>query len=131
MAQREPLYKYMYADWMPELLKSALVHNLASDDWVAKVHTMAAMLSLPLDYQLINALAENLNDTHWPSRLMALYLLAKKQDASFNKVLDWTAEYDSNPLVRDMAIALGAAKPQNTDELSTEGQPTEQPGTGD
>jgi tetratricopeptide (TPR) repeat protein len=131
MAQREPLYKFMYADWMPELLKSALVHNLAGDDWVAKVHTMTAMLSLPLDYQLINALAENLNDSHWPTRLMALYLLAKKQDASFKKVLDWTAEYDSNLLVRDMAIALGAARRKKTDELSTEGQPTEQPGTGD
>jgi hypothetical protein len=113
MANREPLYKFMYADWMPDLLKSALVHNLTSDDWVAKVHTMADMVSLPLDYELINAAAENLNDTHWPTRLMAVYLLAKSQGDNFNKVLDWTAKYDSDKLLRDMAIALGAAVPQD------------------
>ncbi|GAG45152.1 unnamed protein product, partial [marine sediment metagenome] len=28
MANREPLYKFMYADWMPDLLKSALLHSL-------------------------------------------------------------------------------------------------------
>jgi hypothetical protein len=112
MANREPLYKFMYADWMPDLLKSALLHNLAHDDWVVKVHTMAAMLALPLDYELIDALAENLNDTHWPTRLMAVYLLAKNQNSSFAKVLDWTAEYDSHQFVRDMAIALGGTAPQ-------------------
>jgi tetratricopeptide (TPR) repeat protein len=110
MANRDPLYKFMYADWMPDLLKSALLHNLTDDDWVAKVHTMAGMLLLPLDYELTNALAENLNDTHWPVRMMAIYLLAKSHDSNFTKVLDWTAKYDSSSLVRDMAITLGAAK---------------------
>ena len=56
MANRKPLYKFMYADWMPALLKSALLDNLTSDDWVVKVYTMADMTSLPLDYELINAL---------------------------------------------------------------------------
>lgn len=112
MANREPPYKFMYADWMPALLKSALLHNLTDDDWSVKVHAMAAMLVLPLDYELINALAENLNDAHWPTRLMAIYLLAKNQSESFAKVLDWTAEYDPHKLVRDTAIALGAAAPQ-------------------
>ena len=120
MANREPLYKFMYADWMPDLLKSALLHNLNDNDWVAKVHTMASMLTLPLDYEFINALTESLNDTHWPARMIAIYLLAKNQDSNFAKVLDWTAKYDSSNLVRDMAIALGAARPQQQEQL----QPT-------
>lgn len=107
----------MYADWMQALLTSALLHNLKGDDWAAKVHTMACMSSLPLDYELINALAENLNDIHWPVRMMAIFLLAKNQDNNFNKVLDWTAKYDSSELVRDMAIALGAATPQQQEQL--------------
>jgi len=112
MAGQEPLYKFMYADWMPGMLKSALVHNLDDDDWVVKVDTMAGMLSLPLDYELISAAAKNLHDTHWPTRMMAVYLLAKNQNSNFGKVLDWTARYDPSKLVRDMAIALGAAGPQ-------------------
>jgi tetratricopeptide (TPR) repeat protein len=122
MANREPLYKFMYADWMPALLKAALLHNLAYDDWVTNVYTMADMTSLPLDYELINALSENLNDTHWPTRLMAIYLLAKNQNDKFTKVLDWTAKYDSNELVRNMAIALGAAVPEPQEPAA---QPTE------
>ena len=116
MARREPLYKFMYADWMPELLKSAIIHNLTDDDWVTKVHTMAAIFSLPLDYGLINALAENLNDENWPVRMMTLSLLARNQHRNFKKVLDWAAKYDNNMIVRGMAIALGAEKPQITQE---------------
>lgn len=112
MANRQPPYKFMYADWMPALLKSALLHNLNDNDWSVKVQTMTGMLILPLDYELINALAQNLNDVHWPTRLMAIYLLAKNQNESFAKVLDWTAEYDPHKLVRDTAIALGGTAPQ-------------------
>jgi len=115
MADREPLYKLTSADWMPALLQSALVHNLTrDDDWVAKIHTMAGILSLPLDYELTSAVAGNLNDKHWPARMMALYLLAECQDSDFTKVLDWTAKYDSSKLVRNMALALGAASPEKT-----------------
>jgi tetratricopeptide (TPR) repeat protein len=109
MATQEPPYKFMHADWMEDMLKSALVHNLGDDDWVVKVDTMAGLLSLPLDHELIKGAAKNLNDTHWPARMMAIYLLAKNQNSNFGKVLDWTAKYDSNKLVRDMAIALGTA----------------------
>ncbi|MHC4634751.1 MAG: hypothetical protein ACYSYU_06000, partial [Planctomycetota bacterium] len=92
MANREPLYKFMYADWMPAMLKAALVHSLReNEDWIAKSYTMAAMLDLPLDYELLDAVAENLNETHWPARMMAVYLLAGKQGENFKKVLDWTA----------------------------------------
>ncbi len=112
MANREPLYKFMYADWMPVMLKSALLQHLNDEDWVAKIHTMIAMLSMPLDYELINAVAKNLDDNNWPVRMMANYLLAKKQGEKFTKVLDYSARYDSNELVRDMAVALGAPPPQ-------------------
>ena len=129
MANREPLYKFISADWIPALLKSALIHNLTDDDWVVKVHTMAAMLSPPLDYELTAAVAENLNDTHWPPRLMAVYLLAKPQGGSFGKVLDHNARYDPNKLVRDMAIALGGAAPQprETADQQNQTKPAEQP----
>lgn len=127
MANKEPLYKFMYADWMPPMLKSALLHSLSSDDWVEKTYAMANMTSLPMDYEMMNAVAENLNDTHWPTRLMAVYMLAKSQNKNFEKVLDWTAKYDPNILVRDMAIALGAVDPkeelqdsQNTDESTNQ-----------
>ena len=112
MANREPLYKFMYADWMPDLLKSLVLRGLADDDWVVKVHTMAGLLSLSLDYDLTRAVAENLNDTRWPVRFMATYLLAKSQAGSFAKVLDWSVRYDQSGLIRRMAIALGAAVPQ-------------------
>jgi len=39
--------------------------------------------------------------------MMAVYLLSRTADRSFDKVLDWTAKNDSSELVRDMAIALG------------------------
>ncbi len=110
----------MYADWMPELLKSSLAHSITGDDWIAKVHIMAAMLPLPLDYELAGAISENLNDSHWPVRLMAVYLLANSQEGKFTKVLDWTAKYDSHKLVRDMAIALGAQAPPEEEKQKQE-----------
>jgi tetratricopeptide (TPR) repeat protein len=127
MADRQPFYKFTYADWMPDLLKSALLHNLTDDDWVVRVNTMADMLSLPLDYDVINTLAENLNDSYWPVRMMAVFLLAKNQNTGFNKVLDWTAEYDSNSIVRDMAVALGAALPPPPPVQEPTKQPQQQP----
>ncbi|MFB0552227.1 MAG: tetratricopeptide repeat protein [Phycisphaerae bacterium] len=110
MLKRKPLYRYKYANWMEPLLSSALsglLHNPANGQWVVTVHTMAEMLSLPLDYELISAVAKNLNDTNWPVRMMAVYLLSKTADRSFDKVLDWTAKNDASEIVRDMAIALG------------------------
>ena len=112
MANCPPLYKFMYADWMPALLKSALLHSLNDDAWVVKVNTMAAMLDLPMDYEMIDAVSKNLSDTHWPARLMAVYLLARTRGSNFGKVLDYSAQYDSNQFVRGMAIALGAVKPE-------------------
>jgi len=132
MAEHGIIYRYKYADWMPDLLKSALLKesglllNPAEDEWVVKVHTMAEMLSgpgrfpgnlapraldrrsanLPLDSELMNAVAKNLNHSKWPVRMMAVYLLAKSSDRTFDKVLDWVAKNDSAWLVRDMSAAL-------------------------
>lgn len=111
MANREPLYKLKSADWMPALLKSALVQAVTDDDWTVRVHAMAGMVSLPLDYELISGLSENLRETHWPCRLMAIFLLAKSGGSNFSDVLDWTAKHDSNEYVRRMAIALSGTKP--------------------
>jgi tetratricopeptide (TPR) repeat protein len=127
MAGLKPLYKFTYTDSMPPVLKSALLNSFASDDWVAKAYIMTDMTSLPLDYDFLNALSENLNDTHWPVRLMAIYLLAKNQDTSFTKVLDWAAKYDSSKSVRDMAIALGGTPPPPPQELAEPNKPTSQP----
>jgi len=113
MSNRTPPYKFMYADWMTSLLKNALSHksglllNRVDDEWVVKVCTMADMLSLQMDHELISAVAENMNNTKWPVRLMAVYLLTTVPDSKFKQVLDWTAKNDPNKNVRDMAIVLG------------------------
>jgi hypothetical protein len=130
MDNRKPLYKYLYADWMPTMLKSALIHesgllrNPTDGEWVVKTRTMAGMLSLSLDHEITRAVADNLNNTKWPVRMMALYLLAKDADSEFAKVLDWAAKNDSNKLVRDMAVALVASRPQihRPAELMTPGE---------
>jgi len=109
----EKPYKFACADWMPQLLKSALARNLADDDWVVRVHTMLSLLDLPLDYELTRAASENLNAPSWPVRMAALYLLARSDGAAFADVLDWTARYDSSDLVRQMASALGGKPTQN------------------
>jgi hypothetical protein len=113
MSNRKPPYRFLYADWMTSLLKSALSHksglllNPAEDEWIVKVHTMADMLSLPIDHEIISAVAENMNSAKWPVRLMAVYLLSTIPDSQFNQVLDWTAKNDPSKTVRDMAIVLG------------------------
>ncbi len=114
MAEHGALYRYKYADWMPNLLKSAMLQesglllNPAEDEWVVKVHTMAEMLSLSLDTELMNAVAKNLNHPKWPVRMMALYLLAKSPENKFDSVLNWAAQNDSSQLIRNMAVALNS-----------------------
>jgi tetratricopeptide (TPR) repeat protein len=113
MLNNKPLYRFMYADWMGPLLRNALLHeagllhNSTNGQWIVKVHTMAEMLSLPLDFELISAVAKNLDDTNWTVRMMAVYLLSKTNDRNFDKLLEWTAKNDASKPVRDLAIALG------------------------
>lgn len=120
-------YKFTYSASMSPLLNSALLHSLVWDDWVVKAHIMTDMTSLSLDYGFIDALSKNLNDMHWPVRLMALYLLAKNQDSSFTKVLDWAAKYDSSKFVRDMAVALGGTPPSPLQQPIEPNKPANQP----
>ena len=127
MAGREPLYKLVYADWMPELLKSALLHSLRDADWVTKVNAMAAMLDLPMDHKMVDAVARNLNDNAWPTRMMATYLLANTQGERFKKVLDHTAEFDSSNYVRDIAFALGGANPFEQQQPASNSDESSQP----
>jgi len=98
----------------PVLLTDAVRKSLSDEDWKVKLQTMAAMVSFPASpsYDLIRAVSENLNDRHWPVRMMALYLLSSLQPDAFRPVLNWTAKYDQNMAVRNMAFALGADKPQ-------------------
>ncbi len=124
MSDRQPSYRFMYADWMPKLLTDGLSHesglllNPAEAQWVVKVHTMADMLPLPLQHKLIKAVAENLYNTKWPVRMMAVYLLAKNPGSGFDKVLDWVAQNDMNQSVRDMAILLGRSLPNQSPSYS-------------
>jgi hypothetical protein len=135
MAEHGTLYRFKYADWMPELLKSALVHESglllspSDGDWVVKVHTMAEMISLPLDQELAGAVSKNLNNAYWPVRLMAVYLLAKTPEKGFRNVLDWVAQYDANEMVRNMSVALGAAEPQPTGLRGLPAPPVRSKGT--
>ena len=118
MAVQGVQYKFKFAEWMPVLLKTSLTHDSGlllypgPDQWVVKVHTMADMVQLPLDMDLTKAVARNLTDTHWPVRLMALYLLASDGGGEFGTVLEWASKYDVHPLVRDMTAALTAAPAQ-------------------
>ena len=100
------------SDWVTDMLRNALLHesgllrNPADSEWTVKVHTIAEMLPLSLDYELTGAVAENLNNTKWPVRMMAVSLLASSPASKFGPVLDSTATRDPSKFVRDMAIAL-------------------------
>jgi len=113
MSNRKPPYRLVYADWMWNMFRNALLHesgllrNPGEGEWVVKVHTMAEMIYLPMDPELVSAVAENLSSDNWPVRMMAMYLLARTQQGRFHKVLDWAATYDPDQLVREMAEALG------------------------
>ena len=119
MPESKPLYRHMSADWMAPLLRSALSHESGLlrhpgvTEWVVKVYTMSEMLGLPLDHELMKIVAENLNHPQWPVRMMAMYLLAVKQQGVFDKVLDWTVEHDPSPFVRDMAASLRRASSES------------------
>ncbi len=114
MTGQGTLYRYKYAEWMPSFLKSALLQdsglllNTVKDNWEVNVHTMAEMLSLPLDAELMNVVAKNLKHPRWPVRMIAVYLLAKSSENEFDGVLNWAAENDSCVLIRDMASACTA-----------------------
>jgi hypothetical protein len=104
-------YKTFYTENLPQFLKTGLLKNLKDENWEVRTETLAAMTAVPLDITFIKQVSENLNDAYWPVRLMAVKLLAET-NSDFSKVLDWTARYDSEELVRDMAVAFGAKVPE-------------------
>jgi len=124
MSGTKPYYSYKYAE--PVWLKSALKQSLADDNWTVKVQTMLALIDYPMDYELIKAGAVNLNDTDWPVRMTALFLLARSRGPNYQEVLNWYAKYDSNEFVRSMAVALGGVEPEQPKNLPHE-QPIVEP----
>lgn len=99
------------------LLVDAVRKLLVDPDWKIRVYTLDRLvsLSMPLDAEMIGEISDNLNHEKWPVRMMAMYLLAKAQPESFQRVLDWTVEHDSHPLNRRMALALGAKEPASNE----------------
>ncbi len=102
-------YHIVFTDGMKTMLKSALIYdsgllrNPENGNWVVKVYTMAELLTLPMDYELVEAVAENLYNEKWPVRMLAVYLLAESQGRNFEKVLDGISKTDRNQLVQDIA----------------------------
>jgi len=117
--QRSDL-KYRRASLDNALLKDAVRRGLADDDWSVRAQTMAAMLSLslPQDFEITKVISENLTDPNWPVRMLSIYALSQSGQKDFSRVLNWTAEYDTNENVRNLAIALGGVVPEKTDIAS-------------
>ncbi len=107
MARSGPLYRYIRVE--RSILVDAVKCGLADSNWKVKIQAMGALtlFSGSLDYELTRAISSNLRDDHWPVRMMALYILSKASNDGFGQVVDWSAKYDSQWLVRSMAIALG------------------------
>ncbi len=122
MARSSSLYRHIRVE--RPILVDAVNHGLTDANWKVKVQAMEALglLSGSLDYELTRAVSSNLSDDHWPVRMMALYTLSKSPDDGFGQVIDWSAKYDSQQLVRSMAVALGGQ------EMPV---PTEKPGSGE
>lgn len=111
MANREPLYKFAYKEWMPDMLKSALIANLSDKNWIVRANTLASLYPLPLDYSLTKVVSNNLQDSQWPVRLLAVAVLSKNQSDNFSKVRQWIAKHDSDELVKHLASVYESQTP--------------------
>jgi hypothetical protein len=133
-----PVYRFMYAE--PELLSSALARCLTGNDWILKVQTMAVMQKLKLDYRLTEAVSNDLHNQYWPARLIAVFTLANQRQQQFMPVLNWKAQNDPHPLVKQMAAVFSgnsglsdstgsinaSAKPLPSDPQSIQQTPAEE-----
>jgi len=101
-----PAYRYIKAD--QTLLVDTVRKALVDQNWKVRVQTMDSLMvmAIPLEYGMVREISQNLNHEQWPVRLMAMLVLAKSQPGSFDKVLDWTSQYDPYWLNRRMALAL-------------------------
>jgi tetratricopeptide (TPR) repeat protein len=106
---RTSSYRVVFSDGMNTMLKSALIYdsgllrNKDDDGWILKVYTMAELTSFPLDFELVEAVSDNLSNTNWPVRMMAVYTLAESQGDKFMKALEGISKNDQNQLVKDIA----------------------------
>ncbi len=111
LSGRKTEYRVVFSDGIQSMLKSSLVsesgllRNPDNSGWVVKVFTMAELMPLTLDYELVQALSENLYNSDWPVRMMAVYLLAESQKDKFTRVLESISKNDRNQLVKDIAAA--------------------------
>jgi tetratricopeptide (TPR) repeat protein len=107
MSESRPLYRYTRVE--RPILIDAVKRSLADDNWKVRLHAIEALTQFAgkLDSEVTNALAVTINDTHWPVRMAAMYLLSKSQTEGFGRVLEWSAKSDSEPIVRSMAGVLG------------------------
>lgn len=105
-------YRFVRAE--PMLLKDAVRRMLADEDWIIRLQTLSTFtdVSLKLDSSILASISENLSHERWPVRLMSLYILSGLDSKNFDAVLNWTAQNDANPFVRQMAKSLGAAVAQ-------------------
>lgn len=102
----EAPYSFTYEE--PVLLKSALLRGLNDENWVVRLRSITAIKDLPLDYELVNAVAKNLYAEGWPVRMVALFVLAKTQGRDFAKVVNSVGDADDSEFVRGMAVAFSA-----------------------
>ena len=107
MEKTRPLYRYIRVE--RPILVDAVKRSVVDKNWKVRVQAIKTLAMWPdrLDYQVTSVVSSSLNDTNWPVRMMALYILSKSQGEEFQLVLDWSAKYDSQQLVRDMSITLG------------------------
>ena len=107
MSKSKPMYRYIHVE--RPLLVDAVKRSVVDKNWKVRVQAIEALAMRPkhVDYQVTQVISGSLNDSHWPVRMMALYVLSKSQGSEFQQVMDWSAKYDSQSLVRNMAVALG------------------------
>ncbi len=112
---------FSYVQVPQTLLVDAVRRALRDDNWKVRVQALESLVSLsvPLDSDLIQDISSNLNHEKWPVRLVTMYLLAKSQPETFQKVLDWTAQHDPDQFIRKMATAMGAKEPKTNQKTET------------
>ena len=118
MSRTKPLYRYIQVE--NPIVIDAIKRTIADKNWKVRCHAIQNLTILPgkLDYKITSALSASLNDTNWPVRMMALYVLANNQPENFTQVLDWSAGHDAHILVREMATLLGG-KPSTSASTET------------
>lgn len=109
---RDVLYRFKYADWMPAKLRSALTSDSglllhdSDEQWEAVAIILNHLSGLTLPTDLVQTITTHLNSPRWPLRLSSLVLLAQDPRHDIRAVLQWTAQHDEHVLMRDMARAL-------------------------